>query len=68
MNRVIKEHQEIWEDFHRPVGITLEESKADWLEMLIEDPEMKDIPCWGLLAGTVSSGEIEEFRSWLETH
>lgn len=37
---LIESHIEIWEKYHKPIGITLAESKKDWLTMYDEDPEM----------------------------
>ena len=55
----------IWREFHEPLGITLAESKSDWLELLNEDPEMVLDRNWGDLAGRVRAEEIVEFRAWL---
>lgn len=63
----IQVHTDIWEKYHKPHGITLAESKADWLEMLNQDPTMKQILSWGdSLAGRVTPAGIAAFRIWLE--
>lgn len=65
-NRIVEEHRSIWSEFHAPVGISLAESKADWLELLDTDPEMQFQGNWGDLARMCKPYEIREFREWLE--
>lgn len=62
---VIVEHLNIFRKFHEPFGISLSESKEDWLILLDQDPEMNDEFKWGNLAGSVSIKEVGSFRSWL---
>lgn len=65
-NSIIRESIDIWHKYHEPLGITLPESKRDWLDLLNGDPKMEERLNWADLAGTVSAGEIVEFRGWLE--
>ena len=64
-NRLTGEHQVIWREFHAPAGVTLGESKRDWLDLLRDDPEMADPANWGALAGTTTERERSEFETWL---
>lgn len=65
-DRMIREHEAIWTEFHRPVGITLAESKSDWLDLLREDPTMSDSISWGWdLAGSTTEAERRAFEAWL---
>ena len=63
--RVIDEHEAIWLEFHLPSGITLAQSKADWLALLDDDPHMTLRTYWGDLAGTTTQTERDVFKVWL---
>lgn len=65
-NEVIEEYRNIWAEFHNPFGITLRESKNDWLELLADDPTMQLEMNWGDLARKVSPESIFEFKKWME--
>lgn len=62
---LIAGHLTIWREHHRPEGITLAESKADWLYLLEGDPLMVDGSNWGDFTGAAPEA-VAEFRSWLE--
>lgn len=66
-SEVIEEHRNIWAEFHNPSGITLRESKNDWLELLADDPTMHLGMNWAEFAGTVSAESISEFKKWMES-
>ena len=67
-NRIIEEHVAIWREFHEPFGITLSESKADWLELLAQDPGMRDEISWGvdLVREHFTLKDISDFEGWLK--
>ena len=63
---LIDEHLAIWREFHEPSGITLAESKRDWLDLLNDDPQMLVSTNWGECANAHDAQEIAAFREWLE--
>lgn len=66
MADLIEEHRAIWRDYHESDGISLAESKADWLNLLREDPNMAHSANWGDLAGNTTEAERSRFKTWLE--
>lgn len=66
VDRLIDEHSAIWRKVHASHGITLAESKADWLGLLQADPGMDDPINWGDLAGTTTPDGRDQFKAWLE--
>lgn len=65
-DRLIREHEAIWTEFHKPSGITLAESKSDWLDLLRDDPTMSDDEFWGRdTAGSTTESERRAFEAWL---
>lgn len=66
-NKLIEESRSIWREFHGSFGITLRESKDDWLELLREDPEMTNPFNWGPDFCGETPEVIAEFKEWMES-
>lgn len=57
-------HSTIWRKHHKPEGITLAESKADWLYLLELDPLMADASNWSEFTGAPPEA-VAVFKEWL---